>query len=345
MRQIVLNKNIIFKKCTSSQNSKIEALRSVIREMRVPFGRGDTVGIKLHWVERGNKNYLPPIYAKEIVAWLKSMGIKPFVFDTTVLYSGGRRDASQSIITARQHKYSEEYLDCPVKIGDGTDGKEVVDLSAGYKHFTNVQVGAIIHQADGFVIFSHFKGHMETGFGASIKNISMGFASRAQKQRMHADAKPSLKKKKCIMCGECVRVCPVSAASMPEDEYPIYDLGKCVGCAQCIAMCHEMALKIIWDTDVEIFQEKLIETAAAVWRIIQKKSIVINALLNIVSDCDCLPGNHKVISPDKGFIGSYHPVSADAAAVEIVGSGIIDKTHRDIPWPRQFSYAREIGFE
>ncbi len=48
----------------------------------------------------------------------------------------------------------------------------------------------VVHQADGFIIFSHFKGHMETGFGGAIKNISMGFASRAQKQRMHADAKP-----------------------------------------------------------------------------------------------------------------------------------------------------------
>jgi hypothetical protein len=161
----------------------------------------------------------------------------------------------------------------------------------------------------------------------------MGFASRAQKQRMHADAKPSLNKKKCIMCGECVRVCPTGAASMAEEEYPMYNSDTCIGCAQCIAMCPEVALKIIWDTDIKIFQEKVVETA-----------VLITALLNIVKECDCLPGNHPTIAKDKGFIGAYHPVVADEEAIKIVGEAAINDTHPGIPWKRQFTYAREIGF-
>ena len=35
----------------------------------------------------------------------------------------------------------------------------------------------LVQEADGFVIFSHFKGHMEAAFGGSIKNLSMGFAA------------------------------------------------------------------------------------------------------------------------------------------------------------------------
>jgi len=291
-----------------------------------------------------NENYLSPIYAKKIVAWLKTKKLKPFVFDTTVLYSGGRREGRQSLITAAKHNYSEKYLGCPVIMGDGLDGKDVIDLPAGYKHFEKVQVGKVINQAEGFVVLSHFKGHMEAGFGAAIKNISMGLASRAQKQRMHADAKPLLNKKKCILCGECVKVCPVGAAAMSGIEYPVYDLNKCIGCAQCIAMCPEMALKIIWDTDIEVFQEKLVETAAAVWKMIQSKTVFVTALLNIVSECDCLPGNHRTISEDKGFIGAYHPVIADKEAIEIVGADVIDSIHKDIPWRRQFTYAQEIGF-
>ncbi|NLA40848.1 MAG: DUF362 domain-containing protein [Smithella sp.] len=66
----------------------------------VAFDAGDRVGIKLHWGERGNKGYLPPDYAREIVAWLRAGKIEPFIFDTTVLYSGGRRTAADSLKTA-----------------------------------------------------------------------------------------------------------------------------------------------------------------------------------------------------------------------------------------------------
>jgi len=339
-----MNKPLLYEKCLSTEESRLKALQKILNWIRVPFKKNDSIGIKLHWGEIGNKNFLPPIYAREIVRWLKENNFKPFVFDNTVLYSGGRRDGKQSLKTAETHDYSPDYLGCPVKIGDGLDGKSVVDLPADYKNFEKVQVGKVVHQADGFVIFSHFKGHMETGFGGAIKNISMGFASRAQKQRMHADAKPSLIEAKCVQCGECVEVCPTGAAKMEGDVYPSYDLTKCIGCAQCIAMCPEMALQIIWETDIKIFQEKLVETAAAVWRIIQNKTVVINALLNIVAECDCLPGNHRTIAEDKGFIGAYHPVMADTESIKLVGADCIDRAHRNIPWGRQFEYARQIGF-
>jgi uncharacterized protein len=340
-----MNKRLVYENCLSTEESRLKALTAILKWIQIPFKKNAFIGVKLHWGEVGNKNFLPPIYAREIVRWLKEKNFNPFVFDNTVLYSGGRREGRQSLITAKTHGYHEEYLGCPVEIGDGLDGKNVVDLPADFKHFEKVQVGKVIHQADGFVIFSHFKGHMGTGFGGAIKNISMGFASRAQKQRMHADAKPSLIKNQCIKCGECVEVCPTGAAAMEKDQYPIYDLNKCIGCAQCIAMCPESALKIIWDTDSKIFQEKLVETAAAVWKVINKKAIVITALLNIVADCDCLPGNHRIIADDKGFIGAYHPVVADIEAVELIGADVINDIHPNIPWPRQFTYAKEIGFE
>jgi hypothetical protein len=161
---------------------------------------------------------------------------------------------------------------------------------------------------------------------------------------MHADVKPEIIESKCIKCGECADVCPTGAATMSDNDYPVYDLVKCIGCAQCIAMCPETALKIIWDTDIKVFQEKLVETAAAIWKVIENKTIVINALINIVTECDCLPGDHHKIAEDKGFIRTYHPVSADMESIKIMGAGPIDQAHPHIPWQRQFEYAREIGF-
>jgi uncharacterized protein len=315
-----------------------------LENIKLPFNAAGNVGIKLHWGEIGNKNFLHPMYAREIAHWLKRNGLHPFIFDTTVLYSGGRRDGNESLKTAAKHGFTEDYLGCPVRIGDGLDGKNIIDLPSRFKHFDTVQVGKVVQEADGFVVLSHFKGHLEAAFGGAIKNISMGFASRAQKQRMHADAKPKLNIKSCIKCGECVEVCPTGAASIEGSDFPTYNLAKCIGCAQCIAICPETALQIIWDTDIKIFQEKLVETAAAVWKLIHKKSVVINALIDIVAECDCLPGNHRRISDDKGFIGTYHPVVADKESIRLVGENSINQAHPHIPWQRQFDYAREIDF-
>ncbi len=327
-----------------SEGTTLESLRNLLNILGKPFRPGDRIGIKLHWGERGNKNFLHPMYARQIAAWLKDAGMRPFVFDTTVLYSGGRREAAESLKTAAEHGFTEEYLGCPVLIGDGMDGRDVIDIPGIRRHFDTVQVAGIIPKTDGFVFLSHFKGHMEASFGGAIKNMSMGMASRAQKQRMHADAYPVLIPDKCIRCGVCKEVCPVGAATLPEEGYPVYDLEKCIGCAQCIALCPQSALKIFWETDISVFQEKLVETAASIWKIIASNAIFINALIQVVTECDCVPGNHPKIAEDFGFIGGYHPVAVDEESIKTVGADKFDNAHPFIPWRRQFSYASEIGF-
>jgi uncharacterized protein len=338
--------SILFQKAEGGEQERAQALADLLRDTRVPFSPGDRVGIKLHWGERGNRSHLAPLYAREIVAWLLDQGMKPFVFDTTVLYSGGRRTAKDSLETAAKHGYTPAYLGCEVVIADGPDGKSLLDLPCSYKHFKSVQVGDVFGRADGYVIFSHFKAHLASGFGGAIKNLSMGFGSRAQKQRMHADARPSLDRRACSKCGVCVEVCPTGAAKIGEDSegYPVYDLKLCIGCAQCIGMCPEAALRISFSSMGAVFQEKLVETAAAVWKKIGDRSLVINALLNIASECDCMPGRAEYIARDIGFLGGADPVAVDLESVRRLGEGVIDAAHPGVPWRRQFDYAREIGF-
>ncbi|MDD5713158.1 MAG: DUF362 domain-containing protein [Smithellaceae bacterium] len=335
---------IITRKVSGSQEDYAGHLRTLLGDMKAPFRKGDKVGIKLHWGERGNHSYLPALYAREIVTWLKSKEMKPFIFDTTVLYSGSRRRAEDALQTAAEHGYSGSYLGCPVIVGDGEEGRDVIDIPAGFKHFKDVQVASLVDNTDGFVIFSHFKGHLAAGFGGAIKNISMGFASRAQKQRMHAAVRPILKSAHCTGCGTCVLLCPSGAAQMGDDGMPVYDLEKCIGCAQCIAQCPELALKIIWGEDVNAFQEKVTETAAAVWKKICSRTIFVNALLNVSKDCDCLPGKMEVIAENWGFVGGYDPVSVDMESLNLIGADTFEKAHPHVRWRRQFEYADEIGF-
>jgi uncharacterized protein len=336
--------DLIYHHCDGLSEKSVTVLRALLSELKNPFKQNDRVGIKLHWGEKGNHSFLPPVFAGAIVRWLLDHGAKPFIFDTTVLYSGSRRSGEDSLKTAAEHGYSEKALGCPIVIADGMDGRSVTDIPAGYRHFETVQVASVFEQADGFVIFSHFKGHMGSGFGGAIKNLSMGFASRAQKQRMHSDVHPKLKKKQCTQCGLCIEVCPSGAACFADDNYPVYDLDLCIGCAQCIGLCPEAALEIFWNTDDQIFQEKLVETAAAVWQKIKGRTILINAMLNIAAECDCLPGRHPMIAPDSGFVGGDNPVAVDAESVKRVGADRFDKAHPHVKWRRQFTYSREIGF-
>ncbi len=333
-----------YQQSSGLSGQSISALRSLLDGLKPPYGKGDRVGVKLHWGEKGNCSFLPAVFAREIIRWLRALGAIPFVFDTTVLYSGSRRTGEDSLKTAAAHGYSEAGLGCPVVIADGMDGRNVVDIPAGYTHFQTAQVAAVFDRADGFFIFSHFKGHLASGFGGAIKNLSMGFASRAQKQRMHADVHPILDNRKCTRCGVCAEICPTGAAEIVGDEYPTYNLDLCIGCAQCIGLCPEVALEIIWETDNRIFQEKLVETAAAVWQRIKGRAVFVNAMLNVTADCDCLPGKNPVIAPDTGFVGGYHPVLVDEESLRRVGEEPFSKTHPHADWRRQFSYSREIGF-
>ncbi|MDO9528531.1 MAG: DUF362 domain-containing protein [Syntrophales bacterium] len=334
----------IFQKTDGNIENYIVSLRSLLYNLESPFRKGDSVAIKLHWGEKGNTSYLHPRYAREIVEWLKEHETIPLIFDTTALYSGGRRTGKDSLKTAAEHGFTEEYLGCPVAIGDGMDGKNVIDIDARFKHFETVQVAELLEKVDGFFIFSHFKGHMVAGFGGAIKNISMGFASRAQKQRMHSDAHPVLNREECTRCGICVDSCPTGAATISGDEYPEYDLEKCIGCAQCIALCPQLALKIFWNTDEKVFQEKLVETAAAVWKRIKDRTLLVNSLLTITADCDCMPGHNPKIAEDLGFLGGYHPVLLDRKSMERIEEEPFNKTYPHVPWKRQFEYAEEIGF-
>jgi len=336
-----------------------EKLRSFLADLDLPWVKSNSkIGVKVHWGEPGNITFLPSDYAKATVSTLIEKGATPFLFDTTTLYHGDRRDPVDNLWTAHRHGFGYNETGAPVLVGDGISGKDIVELPVpgNPTNQKSVKVASLVNYVDGIVTVSHFKGHMASGFGGAIKNIAMGMASRATKQVMHAEVIPELKQAKCTGCGVCVRICPENAIAM-FDEYPKVDRNKCVGCAECIAMCPEGAYRILWSTTPEKFLEKMVETATAVCDRLSGRMLHIEILANITPECDCMSRPMEPLTSDLGILVSADPVAIDAASCDIFnGAEPLENTQirknrgdyilqlfPSIPYRYQFEYAGSLG--
>ena len=52
--------DFFFETVAGKEKPYVESLRQLLGQFMSPFTPGDSVGIKLHWGERGNKGYLHP---------------------------------------------------------------------------------------------------------------------------------------------------------------------------------------------------------------------------------------------------------------------------------------------
>ena len=48
----------------------------------------------------------------------------------------------------------------------------------------------------------------------------------------------------CLGMGDCVKVCPVGAISMNENNLPVIDSEKCIGCGKCVKECPKQIIKL-----------------------------------------------------------------------------------------------------
>jgi uncharacterized Fe-S center protein len=156
------------------------------------FSKGDLVAIKTHFGEDGNTTYLRPQFVAKVADLVAGNGGKPFVTDCNTLYSGMRANAVDHTYIAAKHGFCYPVINAPVLIADGLKGTDQVEIPVNLKRCKTVKVGSAAVQADSILVVSHFKGHMMTGFGGAMKNLGMGFGSRAGKLEMHHDVQPEV---------------------------------------------------------------------------------------------------------------------------------------------------------
>ena len=77
--------------------------------------KGEFIGIKTHFGERGNTTYLQPRIVKAAVDRVRTRGARPFLVETSTLYRGQRSNAIDHIELACEHGFGFDKVGAPIK--------------------------------------------------------------------------------------------------------------------------------------------------------------------------------------------------------------------------------------
>ena len=134
------------------------------------------VGVKVSTGEAGSKGYLKADLIGPFVKKLNGT-----IIECNTAYPGARNTADEHIKVAAEHGFTS-FAD--VDIMDA-EGEFKIPFEKG-KHLKYDLVGRNFANYDSIVNLAHGKGHMMGGFGANLKNQSIGIASRNGKAYIHS---------------------------------------------------------------------------------------------------------------------------------------------------------------
>ena len=135
------------------------------------------VGIKVSTGEEGSKGYLKADLIKPLVDKLNGT-----IIECNTAYPGKRNTAEDHMKVAKDHGFVD--MGQGVEIMDGI-GEFKIPVNKG-KHLKYDIVGKGFEHYDSILNLAHGKGHAMGGFGANLKNQSIGIASRNGKAYIHS---------------------------------------------------------------------------------------------------------------------------------------------------------------
>ncbi|MFP4498300.1 MAG: DUF362 domain-containing protein [Vulcanimicrobiota bacterium] len=293
-----------------------EAIQHICKEAGVAekISKDEYVAVKLHVGDVNNTTHVRPGVVKSVVDEIRKKEAQVFLTETSTLYRGARENAVKHIMHAVEHGFSLQETGAPFIMADGLAGDSEIEVKINGEMFDSVLVAREARMADFLMIVSHMTGHIATGFGAAIKNLGMGLASRKGKLRQHSSIKPEIIYEKCVYCRKCEEWCPKDAISENEGKAWI-DPDKCIGCGECLAVCRFGAVKFDWGAESDWMQKAMAEHALGV--VVDKKAFYFNVCVNMTKDCDCFTIDQKKMIPDIGILGSWDPVALDQASLDL----------------------------
>lgn len=137
------------------------------------------VGVKVSTGEKGSKGYLKADLIKPLVQKLNGT-----IIECNAAYPGtARGNAKEHMEVAIEHGFGFADID----IMD-SEGEIKIPVKNG-KHLKYDLIGKNFVNYDSIVNLAHGKGHIAGGFGANLKNQSIGIASRRGKAYIHSCGK------------------------------------------------------------------------------------------------------------------------------------------------------------
>jgi uncharacterized Fe-S center protein len=289
-------------------DKEAEFLEALEKELGKTFLPGEKIAIKLHMGEPGNKTRLSIPFVKKIVDMLLRLGTKPFLFDSPVRYTSPRGTEEGYLKAAKEEGW--EAAGCPIVVSN-----DAVQLKGKYATYG---VCKDLVDADGVLVLTHVKGHICSGFGASIKNLGMGALSKESKGIIHEGGEPEYVGN-CTLCKECSKNCPTD--NIRYEDRPFFDDNWCCGCSNCARVCKSGAIK----PKLELFDKLLADGAVTASKNF-KKAYYVNVIKNITEGCDCLSDPGEFIMEDVGFVISDKLTEADRVSFDVIR----EKAGRDI---------------
>ena len=134
------------------------------------------VGVKVSTGEDGAKGYLKADLIGPLVKKVNGT-----IIECNTAYDGSRNTKEDHLKTAEKHGFTS-FAD--VDIMDGS-GEFKIPVNNG-KHLKYDIVGKNFENYDSIINLAHGKGHAMGGFGANLKNQSIGIASRNGKAYIHS---------------------------------------------------------------------------------------------------------------------------------------------------------------
>lgn len=134
------------------------------------------VGVKVSTGEDGSKGYLKADLISPLVKKLNGT-----IIECNTAYPGARNTAEEHMAVAKKHGFTSF---ANVDIMDA-EGEFKIPVKKG-KHLEYDIVGKNFANYDSILNLAHGKGHAMGGFGANLKNQSIGIASRNGKAYIHS---------------------------------------------------------------------------------------------------------------------------------------------------------------
>lgn len=285
-------------------------------DFRRCFRENDFTAVKVHVGEGGNTTYIKAPCFKGLVDELLKIKTKPFITDTSTLYTGRRHNAIDHCILADEHGFNNKHLGAPFIPPDGLFGNSEIAVRIDGELNREVSVAGDIVRCQSILALSHFTGHPATCAAASLKTIGMGCTSRKGKMRQHSVLKPHVKEN-CRLCGECRDNCPVEAITLGDIKAHI-DHDKCIGCAECLAVCRFNAVTFDWGAENEALQKNIAEHALGVLQDKTERAVFYNFVMSVAKDCDCMKtADIDLVIDDIGILASTDPVAVDQASLDM----------------------------